>query len=201
MKNRVLLLLMIMLCVASLCMGCATENITPNENKNTDTNPQPKEEKVEYTLGEYFAVDFEGYAESETKPLVLYINTMEECIAAIDHDFMSYIEKNFDEFPEVLQKRYTGTKKYTEEFFEEKKLIVVAWAEKISGGGCKFELKDFVCVTEEGKTPSYRIMTEYNDNMGGADAEGSFSEIIVFEIDRVLDIHSENLIVEVMKTK
>ena len=210
MKNKVLLLLMVIMCVASLCMGCATENITPKEPANdapdisvADENV-PQTERIKFENGIlpthvgafYDDLTYENYPERKADipdPLVTFVQTSEECNALIDPTFLDQIEEfGIDFFPSTTQKMYATTQKYTDSFFADKQIIVITHFQTAVSG-------DYLVAKElvREENERYRLVVELKQG-GGGDADGLFIDTISVEVNRSLGITVENLTVELI---
>ena len=208
MMKKILSMLLAGLLLLSL-FACG-ENITPTTDTPDDEpdvsveeeDKGPKEGQVEYELGTLALLTNEEF-EGKTNPIVMYIDTYEECRAITNDSLLSEIGAHYDDWPESYRKLYDySTKKYTEAFFEEKQIILVVWREWVGGGNPKFKVNDLVAVTVEGQSPTYRLTVEFSDSGFGPDAEAMFTSVHTVEVEKSLGITPENLTVEVIdKTK
>ena len=203
MKNRVLLLLMIILCVASLGIGCAPEDIIPKESANEEVDAlggerekERKEEAVAYEIG-WLALSKEYYAEN-TSPLVLYAETYEEFQALLDQEMMAMLKDGADEELPWHKEQYELTTKYTEEYFETKELIIAVWYQENTHGMIDYRINSLVSVEEEGAETTFCLSTELYQKFGIAADGVSALRVYAIEIDKSLGINPENLTFEVI---
>ncbi len=199
------ILCMFLSAVILLSLVACGEDITPNESEKEEPDvtveeeeKKPQECQVEYELGTLALLTNEEF-EGKTNPIVMYIDTYEECRAITNDSLLSEIEAHYDDCSESYRKLYDySTKKYTDAFFEEKQIILVVWHEWMGGGNPKFIVTDLVAVTAENQSSTYRLTVEFSDSGFGSDAESMFTSIHTVEVEKSLGITPENLTVELI---